>query len=239
VLRSRDQHFEETQSWNIYSYCMNQPTMMIDPTGMWTGKVHVQMTAILAYAAGYSQESASRIGLATGKADEVHNALDAGLKGAASMLAGGSSAGAEAGYLEEARHHFPELGDLPNKEAAFQKSGSVDDFGAMEHLKQDGENPGHKTGIIHGPGMDRTASHQDEAMKTAEKTFNDLMGAAFKSGEVSKDAKAIDFKALMPELKAYMAAGESGKGYEKAKNALWSKVSSLRQEQQKKKEETK
>jgi RHS repeat-associated protein len=34
---ARDQHFEETQSWNIYSYCQNQPTMMTDPTGMVMG----------------------------------------------------------------------------------------------------------------------------------------------------------------------------------------------------------
>jgi RHS repeat-associated protein len=30
----RDQHFEETQSWNIYSYCKNMPTMKVDPDGM-------------------------------------------------------------------------------------------------------------------------------------------------------------------------------------------------------------
>ncbi len=33
---ARDQHFEETQSWNIYSYVRNMPTMSIDPTGMLT-----------------------------------------------------------------------------------------------------------------------------------------------------------------------------------------------------------
>jgi len=31
---ARDQHFEETQSWNIYSYVQNNPTMKVDSTGM-------------------------------------------------------------------------------------------------------------------------------------------------------------------------------------------------------------
>jgi RHS repeat-associated protein len=31
---ARDQHFEQTQSWNIYSYVSNNPTMLIDQNGM-------------------------------------------------------------------------------------------------------------------------------------------------------------------------------------------------------------
>jgi RHS repeat-associated protein len=33
---ARDQHFEQTQSWNIYSYVRNSPVMSTDPTGMVT-----------------------------------------------------------------------------------------------------------------------------------------------------------------------------------------------------------
>ncbi len=31
---ARDQHFDNTQSWNIYSYVRNNPIMSVDPTGM-------------------------------------------------------------------------------------------------------------------------------------------------------------------------------------------------------------
>jgi RHS repeat-associated protein len=34
-----DQHFEDTQKWNIYSYCGNDPTMRIDMNGMEDGAI--------------------------------------------------------------------------------------------------------------------------------------------------------------------------------------------------------
>ncbi|HEY3270760.1 MAG TPA: RHS repeat-associated core domain-containing protein [Geothrix sp.] len=46
---ARDQHFEETQSWNIYSYVQNNPTMKIDPTGMVGEEISMLMSALTWY----------------------------------------------------------------------------------------------------------------------------------------------------------------------------------------------
>jgi len=42
---ARDQHFEETQSWNIYSYVQNNPVMFPDPNGQWRTGIHNQIIA--------------------------------------------------------------------------------------------------------------------------------------------------------------------------------------------------
>lgn len=44
----RDQHFEQTQSWNIYSYCQNNPIMGFDPNGMELVKLDIKSSYVTA-----------------------------------------------------------------------------------------------------------------------------------------------------------------------------------------------
>jgi hypothetical protein len=45
---ARDQHFEQTQSWNIYSYVQNDPTMKVDTTGE-VAKIYVHANSVKIY----------------------------------------------------------------------------------------------------------------------------------------------------------------------------------------------
>ena len=54
---ARDQHFEDTQSWNIYSYVRNSPVMSTDPTGMVDEKDAAQKKGITGTVSGTDDNS--------------------------------------------------------------------------------------------------------------------------------------------------------------------------------------
>jgi len=62
---ARDQHFEETQSWNIYSYVQNNPTMKIDPTGMIGEEIPLITSLITRYFSSSSSSSGQNQGLSS------------------------------------------------------------------------------------------------------------------------------------------------------------------------------
>ena len=59
---ARDQHFEATQSWNIYSYVQNMPLMMTDPSGL-VAECNLKSKGYDAMAYGWSGEAYCATGL--------------------------------------------------------------------------------------------------------------------------------------------------------------------------------
>lgn len=80
-----DQHFEFTQSWNIYSYVQNNPTMLIDPTGMFGDEpgIFAALTKKVAETGAAIKAGIERsANFAAGVSDAASNAWTLGLSGA-------------------------------------------------------------------------------------------------------------------------------------------------------------
>jgi RHS repeat-associated protein len=96
-----DQHFEDTQKWNIYSYCGNDPTMLIDMNGMEDGPISRFFQGVLYRTVDNATLGhVERVGSTFGNAPQAPS----GVAGKLGMLFGdalgftGGSSAAGAGY---------------------------------------------------------------------------------------------------------------------------------------------
>jgi RHS repeat-associated protein len=198
---ARDQHFEETQSWNIYSYVQNNPVMSIDPTGMWKGDVHTRMTRILAYALGASWDKAQKIGNATQRVD------------------GNPKTDAYAGKDAREKYHFTDEARRTDMKKEYTDAKTDDmkseKFGDYLHAVQDNTNSKHaswRAAIGHISGADDlTQNRPDEAMNAATATIGALKEFLGKDG-----MKGIDTDKLLnsKEFSAFINSQKEDKGLE-------------------------
>ena len=103
---ARDQHFEETQSWNIYSYVMNNPIKLVDLNGMWETPGWLKTTGQVAW--GITKGVVKELGSAAmGMAQAIAASRDLGSMGPNAAIGGGllahdvKQAGGPGGFVKE------------------------------------------------------------------------------------------------------------------------------------------
>ena len=140
---ARDQHFEATQSWNIYSYVQNNPLNKTDPTGMMAFLNMMEKAAL--------QENAS-LGSLTGG-----SAPSAGGQNPASTASSDSSGDGKAQSGTEV--------DLAGKPGATGSGVQPTTNGTVQNWTTDAPSPAATPGVftvvVHGaPGADHGATSQ-------------------------------------------------------------------------------
>jgi RHS repeat-associated protein len=202
-------NLENPQTFNKYRYALNNPLRYIDRDGLYEEDVHRNLTAVLALAAGFSQETATAIGAATQWVDDdprtdptaARNVLNERMR---------------------ADYHFTSQDRRTAMWANFELGRSVTALGEYMHALQDsyshqgfGAKYGHASA---GKAPDRTTTNPAKANQMAVATYGRLLAAR---GTLLATNEAIPYSRIQELVAKFNRAND------KEKNAL---IDELRRE---------
>ena len=164
---------DNPQTLNRYAYTLNNPLRYVDHDGKYETDVHLELTTVLATAAGFDAQQASRIGAADEAVD--HDArspytTDAGIRKA---------------------YHFTSAARRGELWDTFSRSGSIDDLGTFLHADQDSFSHSdqiaagrseHAREVVLRHDPDKTYNDVPKADRMARDTYERLNQAADRTG---------------------------------------------------------
>jgi RHS repeat-associated protein len=163
-----DPSLTNPQTFNRYRYGLNNPLRYIDPDGLYEEDVHRNLTAVLAFAAGFGHETARAIGAATQWVDEDPR----------------TDPTATRNLLNEqmrADYHFTSEARRATMWTQFERDRSVTALGEYMHAFQDayshqgfGAKYGHASA---GKAPDKTTTDAVKADRMAKATYERLVSA--------------------------------------------------------------
>jgi hypothetical protein len=185
---ARDQHFEQTQSWNIYSYVRNNPITNVDITGEFSTPTHELINRQIFKGGDLKIINRSSLRVDGGRTTLLHGAQSQKNSYQHGMRAPNQT-------VEQARklamdYKEKAMSSAVQKEADGDHKGAMKELGKVMHLVQDMASPEHEgfqvwNGLLHpGAAMDHhKAEQQSEKAGLESESVN-------KALENSKAAKA-------------------------------------------------
>jgi len=173
------------QSLNKYQYALNNPLRYVDPTGRYEEDVHMDLTAALALAAGFSESDASDIGSADQGVDEGFSTHP---------------------LVQPFGYHYTNAARRNELWAAADRTGSSADLGVALHAEQDSYSHEGLSPEIHfmlRTAPDRTANDPAKADRMAAQTYGLLVRAA--KGRGGTDSP-VAYKEIMGYVRRFNAA---------------------------------
>jgi hypothetical protein len=154
---ARDQHFEETQSWNIYSYVRNNPITNVDITGQWSTPTHELINAQIFTGKDIKTINRSSLRVDGGRTTLLHGAQSQKNSYQHGMRSPKQSA--EEAHKESLAYKEKAMASATQKEVDGDHKGAMKELGKVMHLVQDQASPQHE-----GPQVWSGLSHLGDAM---------------------------------------------------------------------------